>query len=37
MPRQDELSVLMRSARQLRSCARDGAAPVAEACDHHAD
>ena len=36
MPRHDELTVLMRSARQLSKLCRDGAALVAEAREHHA-
>jgi len=37
MPRHDELTVLMRSARELAKLCRDGAALVAEAREHHAD
>jgi hypothetical protein len=36
MPRHDELSVLMRTARQLAKLCRDGAALVAEARDRSA-
>jgi hypothetical protein len=37
MPRRDELTVLLRSARELAKLWQQGAALVAEAREHHAD